>query len=233
MGFCVCHSHFWSPGCPSGESSTPAHLFRALSRVLNFVAVWKNSTVCIFNKGTAWMVNRCVVLGWLNIKGRVFVPVHRTVNHRWPDMTPGKSITAQDCIGLLSERVCAHVCVCMDCPLLHHTVIKAEIGCRGVSRALCVCVCVSLLWGSLWVYCELYMSKSVSCPALTCLCTYSQPRTTFSVSLWDSSLPGAMTGSLVNPLGCTAGGKTQREGEKMDGEIQGEQNIERETDIHF
>lgn len=89
------------------------------------------------------MVNRWVVLGWLNIRGRVFVPVHTTVNHRWPDMTPGKSITTHDCIGLLRERVCVYVCVCVDCPLLHHTVIKAGIGCCGVSRAVCVCVCVS------------------------------------------------------------------------------------------
>lgn len=175
------------------------------------------------------MVNRWVVLGWLNIRGRVFVPVHTTVNHRWPDMTPGKSITTHDCIGLLRERVCVYVCVCVDCPLLHHTVIKAGIGCCGVSRAVCVC----LLWGSLWVYWELYMSESVSCPALAGLCTYSHPRTTFSVSLWDSSLPGAMTGSLVNLQGCTAVGKTQREGEKTDREIEGQQNIERETDIHF
>lgn len=115
------------------------------------------------------MVNRWVVLGWLNIRGRVFVPVHTTVNHRWPDMTPGKSITTHDCIGLLRERVCVYVCVCVDCPLLHHTVIKAGIGCCGVSRAVCVC----LLWGSLWVYWELYMSESVSCPALAGLCTYS------------------------------------------------------------
>lgn len=86
------------------------------------------------------MVNRWVVLGWLNIRGRVFVPVHTTVNHRWPDMTPGKSITTHDCIGLLRERVCVYVCVCVDCPLLHHTVIKAGIGCCGVSRAVCVCV---------------------------------------------------------------------------------------------
>ena len=145
MGFCVCHSHFWSPGCPSGESSTPAHLFRALSRVLNFVAVWKNSTVCIFNKGTAWMVNRCVVLGWLNIKGRVFVPVHRTVNHRWPDMTPGKSITAQDCIGLLSERVCAHVCVYgLSSPSPHCDKSWNWVS-WCVEGLVCVCVCASLV----------------------------------------------------------------------------------------
>lgn len=55
-------------------------------------------------------------------------------------MTPGKSITTHDCIGLLRERVCVYVCVCVDCPLLHHTVIKAGIGCCGVSRAVCVCV---------------------------------------------------------------------------------------------
>ena len=147
MGFCVCHSHFWSPGCPSGESSTPAHLFRALSRVLNFVAVWKNSTVCIFNKGTAWMVNRCVVLGWLNIKGRVFVPVHRTVNHRWPDMTPGKSITAQDCIGLLSERVCAHVCVYgLSSPSPHCDKSWNWVS-WCVEGLVCVCVCVCLSCG--------------------------------------------------------------------------------------
>lgn len=177
------------------------------------------------------MVNRWVVLGWLNIRGRVFVPVHTTVNHRWPDMTPGKSITTHDCIGLLRERVCVYVCVCgLSSPSPHcDKSWNWVLWC--VEGRVCVCVC--LLWGSLWVYWELYMSESVSCPALAGLCTYSHPRTTFSVSLWDSSLPGAMTGSLVNLQGCTAVGKTQREGEKTDREIEGQQNIERETDIHF
>lgn len=117
------------------------------------------------------MVNRWVVLGWLNIRGRVFVPVHTTVNHRWPDMTPGKSITTHDCIGLLRERVCVYVCVCgLSSPSPHcDKSWNWVLWC--VEGRVCVCVC--LLWGSLWVYWELYMSESVSCPALAGLCTYS------------------------------------------------------------
>lgn len=117
------------------------------------------------------MVNRWVVLGWLNIRGRVFVPVHTTVNHRWPDMTPGKSITTHDCIGLLRERVCVYVCVCgLSSPSPHcDKSWNWVLWC--VEGRVCVCVSCGGAYGftesCTWVNLYLVRPWLVSAPTAT------------------------------------------------------------------
>lgn len=115
------------------------------------------------------MVNRWVVLGWLNIRGRVFVPVHTTVNHRWPDMTPGKSITTHDCIGLLRERVCVYVCV-LSSPSPHcDKSWNWVLWC--VEGRVCVCVSCGGAYGftesCTWVNLYLVRPWLVSAPTAT------------------------------------------------------------------
>lgn len=124
--------------------------------------------------------------------------------------------------------VCLHevACVYVFDPLLHHTVMKAEIGWRGafsVREKTHLCVSVRLLWG---VVESSTRASPYLCLASTGLGTRSHHQTTFSISARGSSFSGTMTESRMNPQGCTSGENTKGVRDKAGGKDREEDNGE-------